>query len=1168
MYIKQLIIEGFKSYGTRTVINGWDPSFTAITGENGSGKSNILDAICFVLGISQLAHVRASSLRELVYKQGQAGVTKASVTVVFDNTDKANSPIGYEQYQELTVTRQVVVNGKNKYLINGHMAQLNRVQNLFHSVQLNISNPTFLVMQGRITKVLNMKPPEILGLLEEAAGTRMYETKKTAALNTIEKKELKVAEINKTLSEEITPQLEKLRRECALFHKWSANATDIQRLDRRATAYRFVQAEQSLNAPIAVEYKNSVDDLHTKEADLRAEIDSVSNELAVAENCASNEAKSAIDDLQEAVASDAKLCVQYKTNVEGLEKTLAEEQSLLDSVRNEYDNALKTIEGAKASAESLFQERSSLDAQRRQYEDAIASMEGQAIGINIGDGQGSSAAQLMEAGRLQAEASAARDQALVKVHHLQKTVKEKQNSLAKASPTFHQLLQERTALEKRIDADLEKLRQYDAPKISESLRDVDGRITTCQGEVELWNERVAQLRAQAARFDFQFTSPSASFDRSSVKGRVAKLIAVRQDEFAIALEVIAGGRLYNVVVDNQNTGKQLLKKGNLTQRVTVIPLAQIRPTQKITSELLKRAQRAVGADNVWVATSLVDYPRDVEPAVEFVFGSSFVCRTSGAAKTVTFDPAIRRRSATLEGDVLNPEGTLRGGSRPSSRAALAVLSELAKATESRDVAQASLDDLRQQYSSLKSQGDAARALQLAIDGAQQDLEMLNSRVEKSECHALQVEVDNLNDHIKMLQEEAALAETNAAAYAEKSRLLEESVNAARDQRGRKSEEIEKSMRAANDALASVNEKLRDLQQKCHRAELEITQQSEQANGLMSSIKSAEINMAKLRDKLNSAGQLYTEAQTTYESRSSELEAQRGILRDRNKEAQELAKKLEKLQKSLSDVELEIKKLSHQLSRHQKDQDTARQRIDELLKAHAWIRAEKHLFGKANTPYDFASQNPERDAALLAEKKAEQAQIERKLNKKVVGMMEKAEHEYQELLKRRSIVLADKAKIEQVIVDLDRNKNQVLQTIWDKVNRDFGSIFSMLLPGAFAKLEPPTGGTVLDGLEVKVAFGGIWKESLSELSGGQRSLLALSLILALLLYKPAPMYILDEVDAALDLSHTQNIGHMLRTHFSKSQFIVVSLKDGMFNNANVIFRTKFVDGVSTVTMAKS
>ena len=162
-----------------------------------------------------------------------------------------------------------------------------------------------------------------------------------------------------------------------------------------------------------------------------------------------------------------------------------------------------------------------------------------------------------------------------------------------------------------------------------------------------------------------------------------------------------------------------------------------------------------------------------------------------------------------------------------------------------------------------------------------------------------------------------------------------------------------------------------------------------------------------------------------------------------------------------------------------------------------------------------------------------------------------------------MVLNDKRKIEKVIEELDVKKTQALQTTWIKVNRDFGSIFAMLLPGCSAKLEPPEGCSVCDGLEVKVAFNGVWKESLTELSGGQRSLLALSLILSLLLFKPAPMYILDEVDAALDLSHTQNIGMMLRTHFKNSQFIVVSLKEGMFNNANVIYRTKFVDGISTV-----
>ena len=107
MFIKEVILDGFKSYAKRTVVSGFDPEFNAITGLNGSGKSNILDAICFVLGISNLSQVRASSLQELVYKQGQAHVKKASVTIVFDNTDPTQSPVGYESFDTITITRQV-----------------------------------------------------------------------------------------------------------------------------------------------------------------------------------------------------------------------------------------------------------------------------------------------------------------------------------------------------------------------------------------------------------------------------------------------------------------------------------------------------------------------------------------------------------------------------------------------------------------------------------------------------------------------------------------------------------------------------------------------------------------------------------------------------------------------------------------------------------------------------------------------------------------------------------------------------------------------------------------------------------------------------------------------------------------------------------------------------
>lgn len=165
----------------------------------------------------------------------------------------------------------------------------------------------------------------------------------------------------------------------------------------------------------------------------------------------------------------------------------------------------------------------------------------------------------------------------------------------------------------------------------------------------------------------------------------------------------------------------------------------------------------------------------------------------------------------------------------------------------------------------------------------------------------------------------------------------------------------------------------------------------------------------------------------------------------------------------------------------------------------------------------------------------------------------------------STVKKDRMTIESTISKLNDYKLDALDKTFRKVNTDFGLILGDLLPGgaAFAQLQPPDGGTITDGLEIRVRLGGVWKSSLAELSGGQRSVIALALILSLLQFKPAPMYILDEVDAALDLSHTENIGRLFQTRFKGSQFIVVSLKEGMFSNANVLFRTRFRDGISSV-----
>lgn len=244
----EIVLEGFKSYCKRTVVGPFDEQFNAFTGRNGSGKSNILDAICFVLGITDLSQVRVKTLQELVYKNGQAGITKASVTLKFDNHDTASSPHGYDQFSTITVTRQVVIGGQSKYILNGHNAAQQKVLNLFHSVGLNVNNPQFLIMQGRIKQVTSMTPKETLGMISEACGTAMYEDKKQKALKTMARKDTKMTEIVQMLNQDILPQLEKLRSEQASLLKFNSAQHKIDGLRRFTIAYQYYKYRQLANA--------------------------------------------------------------------------------------------------------------------------------------------------------------------------------------------------------------------------------------------------------------------------------------------------------------------------------------------------------------------------------------------------------------------------------------------------------------------------------------------------------------------------------------------------------------------------------------------------------------------------------------------------------------------------------------------------------------------------------------------------------------------------------------------------------------------------------------------------------------------------------------------------------------------------------------------------------
>ncbi|KFG30111.1 RecF/RecN/SMC N terminal domain-containing protein, partial [Toxoplasma gondii p89] len=269
MYIEAIVLEGFKSYSNRVYVGPLHPQFNAVTGLNGTGKSNILDSICFVLGITNHALVRATKLDDLVYKQGQAGVTKATVTLKFRNDPHQQNnplPFPYREMPEITITRQIVIGGRDRYLLNSRNAQLKEVRDFFHCCQMNINSPHFMIQQGKITKVINMKPKEVLGLIEEVSGTRMYELKRGNAVKLMQKKEQKLQEISVVLREEIEPTIERLRKEKQEYFNFVSMKEEMQRFQRFDVAYRFYSAKQLLQ-----QGTSDFDELTQKKAEIEAQ---------------------------------------------------------------------------------------------------------------------------------------------------------------------------------------------------------------------------------------------------------------------------------------------------------------------------------------------------------------------------------------------------------------------------------------------------------------------------------------------------------------------------------------------------------------------------------------------------------------------------------------------------------------------------------------------------------------------------------------------------------------------------------------------------------------------------------------------------------------------------------------------------------------------------------
>lgn len=628
-----------------------------------------------------------------------------------------------------------MLGGTSKYLINGHRAQQQTVQNLFQSVQLNINNPNFLIMQGRITKVLNMKAVEILAMIEEAAGTRMFEDRRDKAFKTMAKKEMKVQEITELLKDEIEPKLDKLRTEKRAFLDFQQTQSDLERLTRLVVAHDYVKTKEKV--------KQSANDLESKKkrtADLEDSMIRLETEIARLEEdmgkvktarekelrkggnfqALENEVKTQSHEaVRLATVYDLKQAsmTEEQGKKKGISKVVKELETQLCKKTEIYGTLQTQYDGAKTDLDKQTVVLEQKEELLQTLQTGVASREGQESGY-----QG----QLQDARNRANAGTTEQEQANIKIAHLEKRIKEDGPRAKKAKEQNAGLLKDLEALRaqaKTLESELAEL-GFEAGKEDQMYQ----RETRLQEEIRDLRGQCDVMKRKVSNIDFTYTDPTPGFDRSKVKGLVAQLFTLDKEKTkaGTALEVCAGGRLYNVVVDSAETGTQLLQSGKLRKRVTIIPLNKI-SAFKASAERIGAAKRLTPG-KVDLALSLIGYDEEVSAAMEYVFGSTLVCEDANTAKSVTFDAAVRMKCVTLDGDVYDPSGTLSGGSSPQSSGVLVTLQKLNQLNNNLRILEGELKELQTSMAKEKTRLDSTRKTKQELDIKAHEIKLTEDQI--------------------------------------------------------------------------------------------------------------------------------------------------------------------------------------------------------------------------------------------------------------------------------------------------------------------------------------------------------------------------------------------------------------------------------------------------------
>ncbi|CEP64185.1 cohesin subunit SMC3 LALA0_S10e04368g [Lachancea lanzarotensis] len=1192
MYIKSVVIQGFKTYKNTTVVEDLSPRFNVVIGSNGSGKSNFFAAVRFVLS-DDFSNLRREERQGLIH-QGTGSVMSAYVEIVFHDPNgqmmvTSGIPITEEK---LVRVRRTIGLKKDEYSVNGKTCHKSDVMRMFESVGFSSSNPYNIVPQGRIVAVTNAKDKERLALLEEVVGAKSFEIKLRESTKKMEATNRDRAKIDAELTE-LRTRLGELDEERQELEKY-------QELERDKRIFQFVLYDRELN-----EVTSEIEHLEDEYNQIVQSSEEFVQELSKRENLIANVTKNMdIIDAELKVKEHTDL-LQEKSRLSEISKKKADLEVRLEEIKRQIDShrgqtetdaqnmaiVEDEIKKAHVQLDRLTPRYDQLRDEAKRYENDMSDLN-----------------------RRQREIASKRgiyarfDNQENRDEWLNEELKSLDVQLTESKCQLLTLSKEKEQLEidyKRVEEEITELNDHTrGPGVVAELEDlaiqhIDTKrqyLEKIDGRKELWRseqklQSVSESLEDAVRRAER--SLTETMDRGlanglgavkeiterlklpedSVHGPLGELIKVNE-KYKVCAEAVGGNSLLHVVVDTDETASILMQELQRTKsgRVTFMPL----------NRLTTSAVNSYPDTSVVECTPLIGkikYEKRFESAVKHVYGRTLVVRDLAATAKLARDRKLD--AVTLDGDRANNKGLITGGYRDyRNKMKIDALKDIKTANLQLAETLKNLENVREQIARADVEVDqlnsALKKQSLRKEAILTNVELLRAKLNQRSAEATFKKelLENINVKAENSKASIALAEEKFTRYQmDLQKPFEKNISPEEEEN---LQSLVRQMKNLADPLSTTREALDDITTRIELLKTELklklyAQKRELADRISSAEKTNQFardeevqvfeeelkNLTSRRHQLStSIAALLEEIVTLNDERANNER-----LREKaNAQQRVLLKKLDGFQKT---AEKSVVKKTSLVSRR----DEVQQKISELgllsedsLEKHQNLNSEETL----------------RHLNAVNDKIAKMSNV----NRRAIENFRKFNEKRQEMETRAHELAESKLSIEKLIESLKKQKVEAVDATFKKVSHNFSTIFEKLVPSGAGKLiihrsangnitpssseEIPL-STVYTGVSISVSFNSKNNEQLyvEQLSGGQKTVCAIALILAIQVVDPAPFYLFDEIDAALDKQYRTSVASIMKELSVHAQFICTTFRTDMLQLADSFYRVKFDNKISEI-----